>query len=167
MFNASLLSSLSPPAMYVSRQAPPHIVISHSLSFSPSLSIYLYISLHRPYSFDIPWAIWIPGRDTTKALAHMRSRTRTGDRQRGPIDCTGHTGIRQKGNAGGTHSCAAQARCGSLGGTPAWREREQHRAPGGRGREPERESPSESPSESEPWHQFGCSRGHAKCFTPC
>ena len=65
--------SLSPPTMSVSRQAPPHIVISHSLSFSPALSIYLYISLHRPYSFDIPWDIWIPGRNTTKALAHMGS----------------------------------------------------------------------------------------------
>ena len=38
---------------------------------SPSLSIYLYLSLHRPYSFDIPWAIWIPGRDTAKALARV------------------------------------------------------------------------------------------------
>ena len=45
-------------------QAPPHHVLSHSISFSPALFIYLYICLHRPYSFDIPLDIWIPGRNT-------------------------------------------------------------------------------------------------------
>ena len=43
-----------------------NIVISHSLSFSPSLSIYLYLSLHRPYSFDIPlrpWPISLPEQE--------------------------------------------------------------------------------------------------------
>ena len=51
---------------------PPHIVISHSLSFSPSLSIYLYLSLHRPYSFDIPLRPWpkcVPEQEQPIAVA--------------------------------------------------------------------------------------------------
>lgn len=65
--------SLSPYDVCFKTGSSSYCYIPLSLSLSPALSIYLYISLHRPYSFDVPWDIWIPGRDTTKALAHLGS----------------------------------------------------------------------------------------------
>ena len=86
-----------------------HCYIPHSILLSLSLFIFIFISL----------TIWNPGPDTTRALAVVSSLcpgTRRGARHCGPTGWECHTGRRQnEATAGGTHSCSAQARCGSFG----------------------------------------------------
>ena len=76
------IAPLSPPTMSVSRQAPPHIVISHSLSLSLPLFLFIFIILSIALTRSIyhgisgflvvtplrPWPIWVPEQE--QPIAH-------------------------------------------------------------------------------------------------
>ena len=149
MFQGRLLLILLYPTLSLS--LPLFLFIFIFLSIALTRSIY-----HGPYGFLVatplrPWPICVLEQE--QAIANAAPLT-------APV-----TPVHARGEIQAVHIVVPHRPDADHWVEP--RRGESENSTGRRGREPERESPSESPSESEPWHQFGCSRGHAKCFTPC